>query len=35
VALHLDEEAFGVAPGQSACLMQGEHVLGYGVIAAA
>ncbi len=35
VALHLGEEAFGVAPGQSACLMQGEHVLGHGVIAAA
>ncbi len=35
VSLHLSEEAFGVAPGQSACLMQGEHVLGHGVIAAA
>ena len=28
-------EAFGVAPGQTACLMQGDHVVGHGTIATA
>jgi tRNA-specific 2-thiouridylase len=34
LTLELDEPAEGVAPGQTACLMQGDHVVGWGVIAA-
>ncbi len=32
LTLELDEPAEGVAPGQTACLMQGDHVVGWGVI---
>jgi tRNA-uridine 2-sulfurtransferase len=31
--LHLDEPAYGVAPGQTACLMDGEKVVGHATIA--
>jgi tRNA-specific 2-thiouridylase len=31
----LDEPIHGVAPGQTACLLEGERVLGYGTIAGA
>jgi tRNA-uridine 2-sulfurtransferase len=34
LTLELDEPAEGVAPGQTACLMQGDHVVGWGVIGA-
>ena len=34
LTLELDRAADGVAPGQTACLMQGNHVVGWGVIAA-
>jgi tRNA-specific 2-thiouridylase len=33
--LHLDEAAFGVAPGQAAVLYDGDAVVGHGVITAA
>jgi tRNA-uridine 2-sulfurtransferase len=33
LAISLDEPVFGVAPGQVACLMDGDLVLGHGVIA--
>ena len=35
LTLQLDEPAEGVAPGQTACLMQGDRVVGWGVIGAA
>jgi tRNA-specific 2-thiouridylase len=35
VVLDLAEEAHGIAAGQTACLMDGEHVVGFGTIAAA
>ena len=35
LTLELDEPAEGVAPGQTACLMQGDRVVGWGVIGAA
>lgn len=35
LTLELDEPAEGVAPGQTACLMQGDHIVGWGVIGAA
>jgi tRNA U34 2-thiouridine synthase MnmA/TrmU len=28
----LDEPVHGVAPGQTACLLEGDRVLGYGTI---
>jgi tRNA U34 2-thiouridine synthase MnmA/TrmU len=31
--LELDEPAYGVAPGQLACLMDGELVVGHATIA--
>ena len=34
LTLELDEPAEGVAPGQTACLMQGDRIIGWGVIAA-
>jgi tRNA-specific 2-thiouridylase len=34
LTLELDEPAEAVAPGQTACLMQGDRVVGWGVIAA-
>ena len=34
LTLELDQPAEGVAPGQTACLMQGDHVVGWGVIGA-
>jgi tRNA-uridine 2-sulfurtransferase len=34
LTLELDEPAEGVAPGQTACLMQGDRVVGWGVIGA-
>jgi tRNA-specific 2-thiouridylase len=34
LTLELDQAADGVAPGQTACLMQGNRVVGWGVIAA-
>jgi tRNA-uridine 2-sulfurtransferase len=34
LTLELDEPADGVAPGQTACLMHGDRVVGWGVIAA-
>ena len=34
LTLQLDEPAEGVAPGQTACLMQGDRVVGWGVIGA-
>ena len=34
LTLELDEPAEGVAPGQTACLMQGDRIVGWGVIAA-
>ena len=34
LTLELDRAADGVAPGQTACLMQGNRVVGWGVIAA-
>ena len=30
----LEEDALGVAPGQTACLMDGDLVVGHGTIAA-
>jgi tRNA-specific 2-thiouridylase len=33
LTLELDEAAEGVAPGQTACLMQGDRIVGWGVIA--
>ena len=33
LALRLDEPADGAAPGQVACLMRGDVVVGHGVIA--
>ena len=33
-ALELAEPAYGVAPGQTACLMDGELVVGHATIAA-
>jgi tRNA-specific 2-thiouridylase len=33
VALHLDEPVDGAAPGQIACLMRGDVIVGHGVIA--
>ena len=32
--LELDEPAYGVAPGQTACLLDGELIVGRGTIAA-
>jgi tRNA-specific 2-thiouridylase len=32
LTLELDEPAEGVAPGQTACLMQGDRIVGWGVI---
>ena len=32
LTLELDEAAEGVAPGQTACLMQGDRIVGWGVI---
>jgi tRNA U34 2-thiouridine synthase MnmA/TrmU len=32
LTLELDEPADGVAPGQTACLMQGDQIVGWGVI---
>jgi len=32
ITLELDEPAEGVAPGQTACLMQGDRIVGWGVI---
>jgi tRNA U34 2-thiouridine synthase MnmA/TrmU len=34
LTIELDEAAEGVAPGQTACLMQGDRIVGWGVIAA-
>jgi tRNA-specific 2-thiouridylase len=34
LTLDLDEPAEGVAPGQTACLMQGDRIVGWGVISA-
>jgi tRNA-uridine 2-sulfurtransferase len=34
LTLELDEPADGVAPGQTACLMQGDRIVGWGVIGA-
>jgi tRNA-specific 2-thiouridylase len=34
LAVALDEPALGVAPGQTACLMDGDRVVGHGTIAA-
>ena len=34
LTLELDEPAEGVAPGQTACLMQGDRIVGWGVIGA-
>jgi tRNA-specific 2-thiouridylase len=34
LTLELDEPAEGVAPGQTACLMQGDRIVGWGVIEA-
>jgi len=34
LTIDLEEPVFGVAPGQVACLMDGDLVLGHGVIAA-
>ena len=34
VEITLDEPAAGVAPGQTACLMDGDRVVGHGTIAA-
>jgi tRNA-specific 2-thiouridylase len=33
LSIELDEPALGVAPGQTACLMRGESVIGFGTIA--
>jgi tRNA-specific 2-thiouridylase len=33
LTVELDEPAHGVAPGQTACLMRGESVIGFGTIA--
>jgi tRNA-specific 2-thiouridylase len=33
--IQLDREVHGIAPGQTACFMDGERVVGYGTIAAA
>ena len=33
VAIELHDDVHGVAPGQTACFMEGERVLGYGTIA--
>jgi tRNA-uridine 2-sulfurtransferase len=33
IELELDEPALGVAPGQTACLMRGDGVIGFGTIA--
>jgi tRNA-uridine 2-sulfurtransferase len=35
LALELAEDAHGIATGQTACLMNGDHVVGFGTIAAA
>jgi tRNA-specific 2-thiouridylase len=35
VELELDEPVLGVAPGQTACLMRGEGVIGFATIAPA
>jgi tRNA U34 2-thiouridine synthase MnmA/TrmU len=35
VAIELAADVHGVAPGQTACFMEGERVLGYGTIASA
>ena len=35
VVIELDEEVHGVAPGQTACFMEGDRVVGYGTIASA
>jgi tRNA-specific 2-thiouridylase len=34
LVLQLEDDAFGVAAGQTACLMDGDRVVGYGTIAA-
>jgi len=34
LTLELDEPAEGVAPGQTACLMQGDRIVGWGIIEA-
>jgi len=34
LTLELDEPAEGVAPGQTACLMQGNRIVGWGIIGA-
>jgi tRNA-specific 2-thiouridylase len=34
LTLALEQDTFGVAPGQTACLMRGDVVVGYGTIAA-
>jgi tRNA-specific 2-thiouridylase len=33
LALELDQPAYGVAPGQTACLMDGERIVGHATIA--
>jgi tRNA U34 2-thiouridine synthase MnmA/TrmU len=33
LALRLDQPAYGVAPGQTACLMDGETIIGHATIA--
>ena len=33
LTLELDEPAYGVAPGQTACLMRGDAVIGFATIA--
>lgn len=35
LVIDLHDEVYGVAPGQTACLMDGDRVVGYGTIAAA
>jgi tRNA-specific 2-thiouridylase len=35
VMVELDQDVHGVAPGQTACFMEGDRVVGYGTIAAA
>ena len=35
VVIELDEDVHGVAPGQTACFMEGDRVVGYGTIASA
>jgi tRNA-specific 2-thiouridylase len=35
VVIELDEDVHGVAPGQTACFLEGDRVVGYGTIASA